>query len=120
MNLVTKRRVGTERCPYCHDCLAGELSVVTCFECGTDHHRVCVEELGRCSLYGCDEGLEVTIRLDAPIVGPAARELRARILARVHRHHATITRVRAVGIPENPAPPTFLTVLAALRRWLLP
>jgi hypothetical protein len=49
------------RCPYCHrdlrdpagagDVLSGP--PVGCAECGTEHHRDCVSEHGRCTVLGC-------------------------------------------------------------------
>lgn len=41
------------RCPYCHDLLAVDAAQVECGGCGTRHHAVCLEELGRCTVMGC-------------------------------------------------------------------
>ncbi len=42
------------RCPYCHDRLEKpDLPLATCADCGTPFHRLCLEELGRCTTLGC-------------------------------------------------------------------
>lgn len=115
MSLVAQTRIGSTRCPYCHDGLAGKLAIVTCPACATRHHRSCVEELGRCSLYGCEEPLAGTVALDAPVVGEAARAVRARVQERMRGLRALGKQVHAVEIADAPPRP-----LAALLRWLLP
>jgi hypothetical protein len=55
-----------ERCPYCHDWLETPVGrttlpgdLVVCGGCHTAHHRVCIEELGRCTVRGCERVLEL-------------------------------------------------------------
>jgi hypothetical protein len=46
--------VSIERCPYCRDVLhKPDLPVVACESCRTPFHRICLEELGRCTTLGC-------------------------------------------------------------------
>jgi hypothetical protein len=53
------REAAEERCPYCHDQLAAQvLAKIECPGCQTTHHRICIQELGRCSVYGCEHPLD--------------------------------------------------------------
>lgn len=42
---------GPQRCPFCHDGLAGETK--TCGACDAAHHEACWSEHGGCSIFGC-------------------------------------------------------------------
>jgi len=79
LGLEVKPREGAaERCPYCHDCLAGgvlEDVQVVCEGCGTAHHRACLAELGGCTVMGCPGG-------KARPLG-AVDEVRARVRTRL-------------------------------------
>ncbi len=41
-------------CPYCRGQFTGAESTVSCRECKTRHHQECWEEVGRCSVFGCN------------------------------------------------------------------
>lgn len=45
--------VGSPRCPYCRALLRPGEYVVTCQECGLQHHQDCWKENQGCSTYGC-------------------------------------------------------------------
>lgn len=89
---VVARRVSSvtdERCPYCHDALATgagdapDEDRIPCGGCGTVHHRACVEELGRCTIAGCERPMAAPRRAAAAAVGAAATEaVRRRLAAR--------------------------------------
>lgn len=88
-----------ERCPYCHDWLETPVGrttlpgdLVVCGGCHTAHHRVCIEELGRCTVRGCERVLELggpaapAQAAPEPAEAPrsaAFREVRAHIRDRV-------------------------------------
>lgn len=53
---LVARESKAERCPYCHDGLAGHAgSPHVCTGCGTPHHAECWAELGGCAVMGCSE-----------------------------------------------------------------
>ncbi len=103
--VVARETPADHRCPYCHDALAsGEAlpadDLVECDGCRTRHHRACIEELGRCTIRGCERSLHVAppTALDQPI--PAA-ELRSAVRREVERR----LRERARTFVQNNARP---------------
>lgn len=95
--LLLQRRESHERCPYCHDGL-DEVERLVCVGCGTPHHPVCLEELGGCTVLGCDAGVPAVRRGPPP---GTAEELRERVRARAERYRAT-QRQRADAGGETP------------------
>lgn len=50
----TERSGGEPLCPYCRDEIgAAGLTLSRCETCHTVHHSECLEELGRCAIFGC-------------------------------------------------------------------
>ncbi len=116
MELTARRaeRSADERCPYCHDALAAPAlkaseDLVACPGCATSHHRSCVEELGRCTIRGCERPLVLAPEVDA-VTGrvrraPITEEIRRRLRDRARRFvadHATAPRPWA-PVFETPA-----------------
>lgn len=78
--IALRERLGADlRCPYCHDALeeAGVGQELPCRSCGTLHHEVCLEELGGCTVLGCEGGL--------PSPVGSVEEVRARVRERLAR-----------------------------------
>tara|TARA_R110002072_G_scaffold35252_2_gene104535 strand:- start:126 stop:710 length:585 start_codon:yes stop_codon:yes gene_type:complete len=80
-----------QRCPYCHDALeeAGVGEEIPCNSCGTLHHEVCLEELGGCTVLGCQGG--------KPRPLGSVDEVRARVRERLARFLGNVQR------PPSPA-----------------
>jgi RING finger family protein len=48
-----------QRCAYCKEMLSELEPVQYCQWCGTPHHKECFELNGKCSVYGCEQPLQV-------------------------------------------------------------
>ncbi|MCI0444458.1 hypothetical protein L0152_14775 [bacterium] len=48
-------------CPYCRSDFTETVGTVSCRECNTRHHKECWEEVGRCSVFGCNCKSEVIV-----------------------------------------------------------
>ena len=48
-------------CPYCRSDFSETTGTVSCRECSTRHHKECWEEVGRCSVFGCNSKSEIII-----------------------------------------------------------
>ncbi len=48
-------------CPYCRSDFRETVGIVSCRECNTRHHQECWEEVGRCSVFGCNCKSEVIV-----------------------------------------------------------
>jgi hypothetical protein len=48
-------------CPYCRNDFTETASTVSCRDCKTRHHQECWEEVGRCSVFGCNCKSEIII-----------------------------------------------------------
>jgi hypothetical protein len=59
------------RCPFCRDDLRPSEELVDCASCGTRHHAECFEDLGECTIRGCDSqrAEPVARRADGPPSG---------------------------------------------------
>jgi len=77
--LLRERPRTDQRCPYCHDALeeAGVGEELPCSSCGTLHHEVCLDELGGCTVLGCQGG--------RPRPLGSVEEVRARVRERLAR-----------------------------------
>jgi hypothetical protein len=94
VDVKARARAAHERCPYCHDLTENQrLAEIECPACQTTHHRACIQELGRCSVYGCEEpidpgsGDEIMLR-----ESPAMRKIRARYRDRARQFVRNNTR----------------------------
>lgn len=107
MTEALRQRPSEVRCPYCHDGLEiGALELVECPACHTRHHVVCVEELGRCSVHGCEQelpGIQAGSRVDPPSTEVEALRRRIRERARIYVKRQALRE----GAPE-PEPATAL------------
>jgi hypothetical protein len=81
-----------QRCPYCHDALeeAGVGEEIPCRSCGTLHHEVCLDELGGCTVLGCQGG--------KPRPLGSVEEVRARVRERLERF---LEHTRRPASPEE-------------------
>jgi hypothetical protein len=48
-------------CPYCRSDFSEASGTVSCRDCNTRHHTECWEEVGRCSVFGCNCKSEVIV-----------------------------------------------------------
>lgn len=79
-----------ERCPYCRDELqAADAELVECQGCGTTHHAACLEELGRCTIMGCDRAAPLT---ELPALGPGGSASRRAAVRATIRERAERAR----------------------------
>ncbi len=97
--VVARETPADQRCPYCHDALASSEDLpaddlVECDGCRTRHHRACIEELGRCTIRGCERSLRVEPRAEPAVEGSrrsavqreVERRLRERVRGFLHAH----------------------------------
>ena len=105
MQITPRERGERVRCPYCHDLLAEEvLEPITCTGCGTVHHRACLEELGRCTVLGCEAGLTFAHRSEPS--GPQYRQiLRKRVRRRARAYAETQAKRSPPPRPQEPLAP---------------
>ncbi len=100
-----RERRASERCPYCHDILADtRLAEVECPGCGTTHHVVCIQQLGRCTIHGCEEAIVVPEPDRSWEDSPELRKVRRRLRDRVRQFvgtHAKNRRERILDAVER-------------------
>jgi hypothetical protein len=48
-------------CPYCRSDFSEAMATVSCRDCKTRHHQECWDEVGRCSVFGCNCKSEVIV-----------------------------------------------------------
>ncbi len=122
--VVARETPADHRCPYCHDALASGADLpaddlVECDGCRTRHHRACIEELGRCTIRGCERSLRVApaTALDQPV--PAA-ELRSAVRREVERRlrerARTFVQANARAVGADGGREALETALAEARR----
>lgn len=82
-----RQREGLERCPYCHDLLGDtDLAKIECPACHTQHHVACIQELGRCTVHGCEQSITAPVDMDRHLEdSPALRQIRTRLRQRARR-----------------------------------
>jgi hypothetical protein len=102
-----------ERCPYCHDALVDEVAPaaeVRCDGCGTSHHEACIEELGRCTVFGCARPL-----VAPPVELVEGKPVRPRVRSRFFRDLQARVRARARSfVQTQSSQPTAREELAGL------
>lgn len=89
-----------ERCPYCRDPITeGVLERARCPSCKTPHHTRCLEELGSCTILGCQQPFERSAPAPEPEQDPDAEMLVA-CLKRNYRRHAAQLQSSVVLLEE--------------------
>jgi hypothetical protein len=48
-------------CPYCREEFSQREATVSCRDCKTRHHKDCWEEVGKCSVFGCNSKKEFAV-----------------------------------------------------------
>lgn len=97
MAIELRDRPAPTRCPYCHDQLElPDLEPLECVGCGTLHHRICLDELGGCTVQGCPEASS------GPPPASTAEEIRGRIRERARRFAKNRERYGSTAPPMPP------------------
>ncbi len=69
------------------------MAEIECPACRTTHHRACIQELGRCSVYGCEEPIDPGSGDEIMLhESPAMRKIRARYRNRARQFVRNNTR----------------------------